>query len=172
MKRTELKNIPEYFDRYINLVDNIDLFEAFEKSFKDLLVLDFDLIEKIGHKTYLPNKWTINEIFQHIADVERLLISGTLQFVRGDENFIISFDENSIAKNSKANARPLSQILDELKSIRLSTIELFKTFDENDFQKSGINWKHRISAEAMGFNIVGHQIHHINFIKENYYTIL
>lgn len=172
MKRSELKHIPEYFDRYINLVDNIELFTAFEKSLEELNQLDFQKTEKIGLQTYLPNKWTVNEIFQHICDIERLLISGTLRFVRGERNFVISFDEQNIAENSKANNRSLSLIINELKSVRLSTIELYKSFDENDFQKSGINWKHRISVEAMGFNIIGHQIHHVNFIKNNYYQLV
>lgn len=172
MKKSELKDIPEYFDRYINLVDDIELFSAFEKSFDELSQLDFQKMEKIGLQTYLPNKWTVNEIFQHICDIERLLISGTLRFVRGEEDFVISFDEQNIAKNSKANNRSLPQIITELRSVRLSTIELYKTFDEYDFQKSGINWKHRISVEAMGFNIIGHQIHHLNFIKNNYYQLV
>ncbi|MNQ40397.1 DinB superfamily protein [compost metagenome] len=171
MKKSELKTVPEYFDRYINLVEDIDLFEAFNKSIEELKNLDFNLFKKIGFKTYTLNKWTINEIIQHIADIERLLISGTLRFVRGDENFIISFDEENIAKNSKANEKDLRQIVNELISVRRSTIKLFETFDEEDFHKSGINWKYRISIEAMGFNIIGHQIHHINFIKDNYYQL-
>ncbi|AJW65107.1 DinB superfamily protein [Elizabethkingia miricola] len=171
MKRTELKNIPEYFDSYINLVADIDLFTAFDESIAELDRLDMELIRKIGNKTYLPGKWTINEILQHIADIERLLVAGTLRFARGEDNHAISFNEERIGKNSKANNRSISQILSELKSVRKSTIELYKTFDAADFQKSGINWKYRISVEAMGFNIIGHQIHHINFIKNNYYPL-
>jgi len=171
MRRTELETIPEYFDKYINLVDDIDLFEAFNKSVYDLKALDFTLLQKIGFKTYAPNKWTINEIIQHITDIERLLISGTLRFVRGDENYIISFDEENIAKNSKSSEKEIENIIDELISVRQSTIKLFESFDQEDFQKSGINWKHRISIEAMGFNIIGHQIHHLNFIKNNYYQL-
>lgn len=171
MKRTEIKSIPEYFDRYINLVEDIDLFEAFEKSILEINQLDTRLIEKIGNKTYLPNKWTINEIIQHIADIERLLHAGTLRFVRGEINHVILFDEEEIAKNSGANNRHILQVIEELKSVRKSTIALFESFDQNDFQKSGINWKHRISVEAMGFNIIGHQIHHLKFIENNYFCL-
>ncbi|MYZ59122.1 DinB family protein [Elizabethkingia anophelis] len=171
MKRTELKIIPEYFDRYINLVADVDLFTAFDRSIDELDGLDTELICKIGNKTYLPGKWTINEILQHVADIERLLIAGTMRFARGEDNHAISFNEEKMARNSKANTRSIYQILSELKSIRQSTIEMYRTFDEDDFQKSGINWKHRISVEAMGFNIIGHQIHHVNFIKNNYYPL-
>lgn len=148
------------------------MFDAFYESIDELNNLNFELYEKIGLKTYAPGKWTVNEIIQHVSDIERLLISGTLRFVRGDENFVISFDEENIAKNSKANKRSLKQIVAELMSVRQSTMKLYQSFDENDFRKSGINWKHRISVEAMGFNIIGHQTHHLNFIKNNYHQLV
>lgn len=45
MTRNEIKTLPEYFERYINLVDNeIDLFEAFEKSIQKLNNLDLNRI--------------------------------------------------------------------------------------------------------------------------------
>lgn len=171
MKRSEISHIPEYFDRYINLVNDIDLFEAFSDSIAQLETLDSEILNNIGLKTYAPNKWTINEVFQHITDIERLLCVGTLHFVRDNLDYIISFDEQTIAKNSKANNRDLNLIIEELITVRKATIALYKSFDNDDFKKSGINWKHRISVEAMGFNIIGHQIHHINFIKEHYYTL-
>jgi len=105
MKRTELAANPDYFNRYINLVEDIDLFDAFNESIDQIDMLDIDLLKKIGLKTYLPDKWTIHEIFQHITDVERLLISGTLRFVREENNFVISFDEIAMVRYSKANTR-------------------------------------------------------------------
>jgi DinB superfamily len=172
LKRTDIKTLPEYFDKYINLVSDIDLFEAFENSVKQIEVLDLLTIKLIGTKTYQPNKWTVKEILQHITDVERLLIAGTLRFVRNEKDFVIAFDENEIARQSKANDRTIEQILAELLAVRNSTIPFFKTFDKDDFQKSGINWKHRITVEAMGFNILGHQIHHLQFIENNYYPLV
>lgn len=169
MKKSEISNMPEYFDKYINLVEDIDLFEAFDASLKQLESVDYALLNNIGLKTYAPSKWTINEVFQHITDIERILCSGTLQFVRGNENYVIAFDEQLIASHSKANNRSLEQIIEELIVVRKATIALFNTFDQWDFRKSGINWKHRISVEAMGFNMIGHQIHHINFIHSHYF---
>lgn len=84
---------------------------------------------------------------------------------------MISFDEQEIAENSKANNRTAQQIVRELISVRNSTVELFKNLDETDFQKFGINWKYRITVEAMAFNIIGHKIHHLNFIEEKYFPL-
>lgn len=172
MTKSEIQKLPEYFDRYINLVENIDLFDAFSKSIQALQALDLAKIGAIGLTTYLPGKWTVNEIFQHIADIERILVAGTLRFARGEENYVISFDEEEIAKKSKANNKDICQIIGELITVRHSTIALFKSFDKDDFQKSGINWKHRISIEAMAFNIIGHQIHHLNIIEQMYFPLV
>lgn len=169
MKRTEIKVLPEYFDSYINLVEDIDLFKAFEYSLKQIEALDLQKIESIGNNTYQAHKWTIKEILQHVTDIENILISGTLKFASNESDFVITFDEIEMARQSKANSKSIEQIITELIAVRKSTIELFNTFDEADFQKSGINWKHRITIEAMGFNIIGHQIHHIRFIENNYF---
>ncbi|WP_136669048.1 DinB family protein [Flavobacterium sp. H122] len=171
MKRSEIKSVPLYFDRYINRVDDIDLFDAFNKSIQQIDELDLGLLKNIGNKTYQPGKWTVKEILQHITDTERILTAGTLRFARDESDFVISFDETEMARKSKANDRSFEQIISELTAVRHSTIELFKTFSKSDFQKSGINWKHRITIEAMGFNIIGHQIHHIGFIENNYFTL-
>lgn len=163
--------MPEYFDRYINLVEEENLLESFENSIKFLENLDMDKLNLLNMKVYEEGKWTVNEIIQHITDIERLLVAGVLRFARGEKTYIIAFNEDEIAKNSKANNRSISMIINELISVRKSTFELYKTFDKEDFAKTGMNWKHEISVLAMGFNIIGHQIHHFNVIKEKYWNL-
>jgi len=58
--------MPEYFDRYINLVADIELPQAFDDSIAQLNKLDKDLLAKLDGKKYAPDKWTVKEIFQHI----------------------------------------------------------------------------------------------------------
>ncbi|WP_128330848.1 DinB family protein [Apibacter sp. HY039] len=135
MKKSDISPMPQYFDKYINLVKDIELLDAFESSLEDLYTLDTCLLEKIGNKTYLKDKWEIKEIIQHITDIERLLTSGVLRFSRNEPNFIISFDENRLTKNSKAKNKKLAYILEELISVRRSTICLYQSFDEEDLQK-------------------------------------
>ena len=172
MKKSDIRPLPEYFDRYITLVEDIELEEAFQNSIKDLTDLDIPLLNKIGSRTYQQGKWEIKEIIQHISDIERILTAGTLCFVRNENKHIITFNEEEIARNSKAKNKNLTDIIDELISIRKSTLSLYQSFDKDDLLKTGINWKYEISVLAMGFNIIGHQTHHLNFIKSNYYPLL
>lgn len=171
MRKSDILQMPEYFDRYINLVADIELEEAFSDSIDQLNKLDTGFLNSLDNKRYLPGKWTVKEILQHITDIERLLCAGVLQFARNNDSCTISFDEEEISKNSKANTKNNTRIIEELVSVRQATISLYKSFDNDDLQKTGINWKHRISVLAMGFNIIGHQIHHLNIIKEKYYPL-
>ncbi|PAM95704.1 hypothetical protein B4N84_06290 [Flavobacterium sp. IR1] len=172
MIKSEINPMPEYFDRYINLVEDIELEAAFDTSIEQLQVLDILTFEKLKGKTYQEGKWTVNEIIQHITDIERLLCSGVLRFAREDSDFVIGFDEDELARKSKANLKPVKEIIEELIVVRKATIALYKSFDREDMMKTGINWKHRISVLAMGFNIIGHQIHHLKFIEERYLPLI
>jgi hypothetical protein len=48
MKRSDIKQLPEYFERYVNLVDDIELVLAFEKSLKQIDDLDIAKLNRIG----------------------------------------------------------------------------------------------------------------------------
>ncbi len=49
---------------------------------------------------------------------------------------------------------------------------MFDSFDNETLQAVGTNWKYEISVLAMGFNIIGHQIYHLNIIEERYFPLL
>lgn len=169
--KSDIPLLPVYFDKYINLVQEENLFDAFENSIEFLENIDLAKISSVQYKSYRAGKWTVNEVIQHIADVERVLSAGVLMFARGEKSHIIDFDEELLAKNSRANQKDLKMILDELIAVRKATFSLFDTFEQDEYQKTGINWKFEISVLAMGFNIIGHQIHHFDMIESNYLTL-
>jgi hypothetical protein len=165
-------DMPEYFDRYINLAKEDNLEFCFRKSITDLWNLDLNKLSKLKGLSYATGKWTVNDILQHLSDTERILSAGVLRFARGEENYVISFDEETMADGANANNKAVEKIIEELIYTRKSTHSLYSTFNESDLQKFGINWKHRISVVAMGYNIIGHQIHHLNIIRDKYYSLL
>lgn len=163
--------MPEYFERYIRLVKEEDLFEAFERSIHEIKNLDTRNLEALRGKTYEEGKWQVNDILQHLADTERLLSAGALKFMQGETDYRITFDENEMARRAQATEKKTAEIRKELLEVRLTTFKMFKNFRLVDFTKSGINWKHRITVGAMGFNIIGHQIHHFKVIEEKYLNL-
>jgi hypothetical protein len=49
---------------------------------------------------------------------------------------------------------------------------LFGSFDASVFHESGICFNQQVSVLALGFIIVGHQIHHLKIIEERYMPLI
>ncbi|MBA3695143.1 MAG: DinB family protein [Acidobacteria bacterium] len=168
MKKSDINPIPDYYDRYINLVADVELSQAFDVSIKQLDGLDANLLEKTGSKKTAVNKWTAKEILQHVIDWERILAYRTLLFARREGSIPQDIDQNRLAANMDAEKRSIDSIIAELKAVRASTKTLFESFDDEVMLIKGTNWKYEVSILALGFALVGHQIHHLKSIEENY----
>ena len=172
MKRSDIHIMPEYFEKYINLVDDIELDEAFQKNINSIDAMDIAALRSLGTKAYAPGKWTINDIFQHVIDTERVMVYRTLRYARRDGIIPQGYDENLFAANANAEHRPLENILEELKQLHQSTRLMFRSFDNETLHITGINWNKEMSVLAMGFLITGHFIHHLKMIREKYLPLL
>ena len=164
--------MPEYFDRYIDLVADVELSQAIDDSILQLDELNGDLLANLDGKRYAPDKWTVKEILQHIIDFERILTYRTMLFARREGSIPQGVDEAILGVNMNADKRTIDSLIDELKIVRASTKAMFVSFDEEMMQNTGVNWKYEISVLAMGFSIIGHQIHHLTIIEDKYYPLL
>jgi len=171
MRRSDIKKMPEFFDRYINQVDDIDILDALTSSLI-LLQKEKDRFEQLGDLVYEPGKWTIKDILQHTIDNERIQSYRALRFARGDKSLLPGYDEVLYGANAKATSRELDELLAEFEVVRKSSILLFKSFDHEMMQREGICFNKDISVLSLGFVLVGHQLHHLRVIKEKYYPLL
>ncbi|MDB5229066.1 MAG: DinB family protein [Bacteroidota bacterium] len=172
MKKSDIHPMPEFFDRYINLVEEQDLFDALNKSLYVLENLDTGKLHSIGHKVYAPGKWTVHDILQHILDNERIQTYRAMCFARNDKTEFPGYEENDYAANAMASYRNIEDIIEELKTVRTSTIQLFRSFPPSNLQNTGTCFNRKISVLALGFMLPGHQIHHLKVIKEKYEPLI
>jgi uncharacterized damage-inducible protein DinB len=160
---------PPYAIMYIKLVPDDGLLlnhlkESFEK------IRDFILsipVEKFIYR-YAENKWTIKEILVHIIDDERIYSYRALCFARNDKTELPGFEQDDYALFSNANDRSVENILNEYEAVRNATITLFNGFDETALLRQGIANKNKATVRALGYHLAGHELHHINIIKEKY----
>ena len=171
MKRSDINPMPQYYDRYINLVPDVELSQAFDDSLRQIEDLDKSMLARIADKTYSPGKWTIKDIIQHLTDGERIMCYRALMFARRDGGKRAGFDQDPFAINAKANRRTVDDLLGELTSVRRASKALFDSFDDDMLQASGVSWEYEVSVLALGFIIVSHQLHHFNVIAEKYSTL-
>lgn len=168
MSRPQPADHPEYFGRYINLVAEDELGEAFNIQFPKIESL-LQLIDEVkANHAYAPGKWTLKELLQHIIDGERIFAYRALCFARKESTSLPSFDENLYADNSNANIRSWESLRNEFINVRRSTEDLFKSFTGEMLQAKGIANNSTISVLSLGFIIIGHVTHHIKVIEERY----
>lgn len=168
MKRSDINPMPEYWHRYINLVPDVELPQAFEDSIRQLEELDRTSLARFADKRYSPGKWTVKDIIQHLTDVERIMCYRALMFARRDGKIPQGFEQDSFAENSGANRRTVDDLIDELVSVRRATKALYDSFDDDMLKARGMNWEVEVSVLDVGYTIIGHQIHHLNVIAERY----
>ena len=172
MKRSDINPMPAFFDRYINLVEDIDIFEAFEKHSPKAVFSDLDSLADLGDKVYAPGKWTVRDIIQHVIDNERIMAYRAMRFSRNDTTTLPGYDEELFGANTIANERTLIELMEEFSQVRAATISLFKGMNDEMILRSGVAYKSEISALALGFVILGHPVHHMSVIRERYFPML
>ena len=170
MKASQLpvKEYAEYFFPYISVLGDVTLIEELEISLHEFIRFVQNIpMDKFDYR-YAEDKWTIKEIIQHVIDTERIFAYRALRISRNDQTPLPGFDENEYSNNTEANKRGLQDLLTELSAVRHSNIFLFKSFSEEQLQRTGIASNAGISVRAIGFIMIGHQKHHQKIFEERY----
>jgi uncharacterized damage-inducible protein DinB len=163
------KEYAPYTIMYIGLLpdDGRVLWHMFEN-----LALTADFIKSLSQEQlayrYAEGKWTIKEILAHIIDDERIFAYRALRFARGDQTELPGFDQDEFASHSGANERSVDDLLAEFAAVRLATIALFNSFTDEALLRSGVASGNVMSVRAAAYHIAGHEMRHLNIIKERY----
>lgn len=173
MLKSNLPFIPDFYDTYINKVDDqLDLSTALRQYAGAYLKAEQKQLQALGDRVYAPGKWTVNEILQHMIDTERVFAYRALRFARNDKTALPGMDQDLFAEHTTAKERKLEGLLEEFAVVRESTILLFNSFNAEMLMREGICDGKRTSVSALGFTIVGHMLHHMSILRERYYPML
>ena len=124
-------------------------------------------LEKLAFR-YAEDKWTIKEIMIHLIDMERIYSYRMLRFARNDQTILPGFNDRDYVANSGANERDTEELLEELYTVRNATISLLNGLTDAALLRSGIMNEHPVTVRALAYHIAGHEVHHMNIIKERY----
>ncbi|HZR42054.1 MAG TPA: DinB family protein [Ktedonobacteraceae bacterium] len=158
-----------YAIMYIDLVPDDGLvLEHLRNNLQMVKDLISPLSEAMLTTPCAKGEWTIKEILVHVIDTERVFAYRGLRFARNDSTELAGFEQDGYAAYSGANKRSIEDILEELTAVRMATIALFNSLDEEAFIRSGKVNGYNVSVRSALYQIVGHELHHVNSIKENY----
>jgi DinB superfamily len=171
MFRSQINPLPEYFDRYINMTDDVTVVEAIQISLEEIDQFPVDRWKALGDKVYAPGKWTIKDILQHIIDTERVFTYRILAATRGEKRQLPPYDEDIYAANAHAGRRNLDDLITELRLVRQSFLMMYQSFTPEMMlcTYKGVNGEYAVGA--MGFMIPGHQRWHLRILEERYYHL-
>jgi len=168
MNRDQITRVPDYYNQYVQQVENVSLLEALHLSLEHLTAKWQERLEAIGDEVYAPGKWPVSVILQHLVDSERIFAYRALRFARKDSTPLPGYDENAYAEATFSSRLTIEQLMEELKLLRVGTIYLFDRFEEEELNRFGMANGQEISVAALGFIIAGHQAHHLRIIRERY----
>ncbi|MBL4735164.1 MAG: DinB family protein [Flavobacteriales bacterium] len=160
-------NYHDYIDKVVgdNLLLQMSLVHQSTQRF--LANIDQD---KEGLR-YAEGKWSIREIVGHLIDTERVFNYRALRFARGDETDLPGYDHGKFVPESKAHGRLLKDLAQEYQDVRNASIALFGSFDEEMLARSGTANGNKATVLALGFIIVGHELHHRAVIEDKYLNL-
>ncbi|EPY03862.1 hypothetical protein PAALTS15_29021 [Paenibacillus alvei TS-15] len=158
----------EGFANYINLVPAGDLREMLAEQLEHTTELFANLSKEQGDYRYAPGKWSIKEVIGHIADTERVMAYRLLRIARGDQTPLPGFDENLFMSGSTFDSMPLSELIEDYRAVRESTLTLLRGLTDEAVLRTGTSNNATISARALAYMIAGHELHHLNVLKERY----
>jgi uncharacterized damage-inducible protein DinB len=157
-----------HYATYIQRVDGIDLVAELERGRDQFLTFLRSIPQDKLDYRYQADKWSTKEVLVHMMDVERIFSYRALRFSRNDSTALSGFDDDAYVAGSNASARSLPDITAECSAIRASTIEFFRNITEEMSRRSGIANGKEMSVRAIGYTIVGHELHHMDVIRQKY----
>ncbi len=164
------KEYRPYFKRYFDLTpEGVDLITGLKASKKELL--DFfrnDVPKDRLEYRYAAEKWTVKEVLQHIIDTERIFMYRCFRAGRQDLTDMMGFEQDDYIIPSGANDKSLEALLLEYEITRDAYINLVESFSASNLAFVGSASGGPLSARAISFLTWGHQIWHINILKERY----
>ena len=160
--------IPAHFVGYIGKVPESDPVAVLTSQIDVTAALLRGVSETDALKRYAPGKWSVKEVVGHLADTERIMAYRALRIARGDETPLPGFDENAYVPPARFDARPLADLVADLRTVRAGTLALFRSFDADAWRRRGTASGKAVSVRALGYMIPGHERHHVEILKTRY----
>jgi hypothetical protein len=158
--------VQDGFPYYIELLGDSSYLQLF--SSPENFTLLASISEEKSCYRYAPNKWNVKQIVGHITDHERIMTYRALRFSRNDTTQLPGYDQNLFVENSRFDDLSLHQLLTDFKNVRAATNSFISSLSERQLDLKGFAWKYALTVEEFLKATIGHEIHHINIMKDRY----
>lgn len=159
---------PEYYEKYVSMVPDGDIGEILRRQQSKTNALLNSVSEETAAKAYAPGKWTLKEVIGHMSDTERVMSYRMLAMARKEGAPLQGMDQDLYVSSANFNHLTWSQLQVDLGIVRSATLSLISTIDEAAWMHTGTVWNTNVSARALAYIIAGHELHHLQVIRDRY----
>lgn len=167
-KRPKLEEFPAYTRSYIKLIPEGGLIDILADQLETTYELLSQVTEAQAEYRYAEGKWTLSEVLGHLTDTERIMAYRMLRIARADDSPLMGFNENEFVKEASFHVRTMAELLEDYQNVRRATISLLKGLPQHSLAYRGNANGFDVSVETVAYMIAGHELHHLNIIKEKY----
>jgi hypothetical protein len=108
----------------------------------------------------------------HIADSERVFAYRALRIARGDQTPLPGFEQEDYVRAAHFNRRKLADLVEEFSDVRLASLALFSSLDQEAWLCRGVASDHPVTVRALAYIIAGHELHHRRILEERYFPAI
>jgi hypothetical protein len=168
MRRPDKNEYAPFYEGYVNDVIGNDPLRNLENQYQEIQSLLQSLPDVEASYAYSEGKWSVKEVLGHMIDTERIMCYRALCISRKEKQSLPGFEQDDYVKESNFRDRTITNLLDDYRISRKSTISLFKNFTEEMLNQKGMANHKEISVLALLYIIAGHEMHHLKILKEKY----
>jgi hypothetical protein len=166
--RPDATEYAPFYAGYVARVPEADVVGALRDSGTEIIAALAVVPASRGGFRYADEKWTVREVIGHLIDAERIFTYRALRLARGDSTPLPPFEENDYVRTAGSEARTLTDLVDELRAVRESTVRMFASFPGEAWTRTGIVSGREVSVRALAYITAGHARHHLAILRERY----
>lgn len=157
-----------YYFKYIDMVPDIDI-STYLHTQRDWFG-DFveGLTPEQAKYRYAPDKWSLAELVGHVMDTERVFSYRMHAISRNEPNPLPGYEQDDYIKNSIYHSISPSELANEWRAIRSSSIYLTRHINAEMASRMGTANNLPIRASAFPYIMAGHTLHHYQIAQERY----
>jgi hypothetical protein len=103
-----------------------------------------------------------------MIDTERIFAYRALRIARGDKTPIEGYEQDDYIKNAEFANCNLADLAKEFSFGRQANVLMFRNLSEEAWHRRGIANDKEITVRALAYILAGHEIYHLNILKERY----
>jgi len=168
MNKPEPNEYNPYYTGYVSLVTETEMVSALTNQIDEIEQFWSRVPENLGDHSYEPGKWTVKGVLSHLIDTERVYAYRALRFSKGDPTALPGYDQDAYVEAAGFTHLSVSELVDELITLRKSNIVFFKNLPPSTETRSGNANGSEITVRAIACILIGHVRHHSKIVAEKY----